>query len=361
MSIRPLIGVLGLAVAAVIVAAPIAKSHAGSPAKTTVAVTINGVYATQGVRQNSSINSRVLTNRYVDGIVLQYSWAVIEPRDAVFNWKPVDSQIAQAEASGKKIALSVTAGYQSPSWLYAEGAEGFQFVWDKPSWGPPPCSVQTIPVPWDPIFLARWTAFVQAFGARYGSNPAVSNVKVTGLNSKTSEISLPLSVNAPINGGQCTSFNDVADWQAVGYTRTKVEAAWQQIANSYQASFPDKQFTAELVPGFPPIDDDGNIIPRATADYQVSADIISNGIADYGLQFVGQNNGLSATWIWPTLVSVSGQIDTGYQMVGVMGNNLQAAVTLAVQSNAKFLEIYTTDILNPKLQSVLASAHQSLQ
>lgn len=335
-------------------AAVTAKPAVSSPA------TINGVYALSAV-QGGLINSQVLANPYVDGIVLHYSWAAIEPRDGVFNWNPVDSQIAQAKARGKKVSLSVMAGYQSPSWLYAEGAEGFQFVWDKP-WGPPLCSVQKIPVPWDSIFLARWTAFVQAFGGRYSSNPTVSHVKIAGINSYTHEIFLPHSVKVSVNGGQCTTFNDVADWQAIGYTRTKVEAGWQQIADTYHLFFPNMKFAAQLLPaGFPPIDANGNLISGQTMDYQVSADILNNGIADYGLQFVGQNNGLSATWIWPTLVSVSGQIYTGYQMVGVMGSSLQAAVTLAVRSKAKFIEIYTTDILNPSLQPVLQSAHQNLQ
>jgi len=357
-----IVSILSLILAAFTIAGPSSIARAAertSTSNVTSTTSINGIYAVGAT--NGAINRQVLANPYVDGIALHYSWATIEPQDGVFNWKLVDNQIAQAKAAGKKVSLSVMAGYQSPAWLYAAGAERFEFVWDM-AWGPPLCSVQTIPVPWDSIFLGRWVAFVQALGNRYGSNPTVSHVKINGINSKTEEIFLPLSVNAPINSGQCTSFNDVADWQAVGYTLTKVEAAWEQIADTYHNSFPQKPFAAQLVPGgFPPINSNGKVIRGAIADYQVSADIISNGIADYGLQFIGQNNGLTAVWIWQELASVSTQIDTGYQMVGVMGSNLGPAVTLAVQSNAKFIEIYGTDILNPKLRSVLKSAHQSLQ
>ena len=148
----------------------------------------------------------------------------------------------------------------------------------------PPCSIQTIPVPWDPIFQARWTAFIRAFGQRYDSNPTVTQVKLTGINYETEEHSLPHSVKASINGGKCKSYNDVANWQSIGYTRVKVMDAWGQIANAYHDFFPHKPFAAQLVPGgFPPIDSNGAIIARQSVDYQVTTDILNAGMTEYRL------------------------------------------------------------------------------
>ena len=319
---------------------------------------IYGVYSLSGAT-TGPINSGILSNPYVDGIVLRYDWNAIEPQDGVFNWSTIDNQIAQVRAHGKMISLGVKAGFRSPSWIYAEGAQKFDFVWDLPSLAPL-CSVQSLPVPWDPIFLSKWNLFVQALGRRYSSNAALTDVKISGINSKTEELTLPHSVNVAINGGQCTSYNDVENWQAIGYTRTKVENAWQQIADTFHSSFPLPNITAQLVPGgVPPIDANGQIIPGEAVDYELSEDLLNRGISDYRL-FAGENNGLSKTWIWQSLVAVAGQITTGYQTLGIMGSNLQPALNLAIKSGAKFVEVYGQDVLDPSQQSTLANAHQIL-
>ncbi|MGO9059168.1 MAG: hypothetical protein ACLQU2_17535 [Candidatus Binataceae bacterium] len=69
---------------------------------------VGGVYALDAVA-NNSINAQVLTNPDVDGIVLRFGWTAIETRDGVFNWKQLDSQIAQAAAHGKKVSIGIFA------------------------------------------------------------------------------------------------------------------------------------------------------------------------------------------------------------------------------------------------------------
>jgi Beta-galactosidase len=346
-----------VAIAALIVTVGIVA--AGATALPAATKSLGGVYAVNSMVKDS-IDTQVLSNPDVDGIVLRFGWTAIEPRDGVFDWSQLDAQIAQAAAYGKKVSIGIFAGYGTPSWLYVAGAQRFKFLWDQ-QWGPPPCSVQTIPVPWDPIFVTRWVAFIRAFGQRYDLNPTVAHVKLTGINYETEEHSLPHSVKASINAGRCISYDDVTDWRSIGYTRTRVIDSWRQIADAYHDFFPHKPFAAQLVPGgFPPIDDDGKIIAGQAVDYQVSTDILSDGMTDFGVQFVGQNNGLSATWVWPQLVSDAGRIDTGYQTAHIMGDTLRAAVDLAINSRAKFLEIYTTDILDPDLQGALAYAHEHL-
>ncbi len=318
-----------------------------------------GLYVLLG-NDEAAIPPRALANPSVDGIALRFSWRALETADGVFNWTPLDTMIAEAALAGKKVSLSVQAGYLTPAWLYSEGVQSIRFVWDQPS-GPAICTVQTMPVPWDPTFLQKWTAFVQAFGVRYNSNPAVAQVKLTGLNSKTQETFLPIANGGPINNGQCNSYNDIASWQAAGYTSIKVEAAWQRIAASFAASFPSKPLTAMLVPGgFPPLDASGNPIVGQPTDYQVSKDIIATGLATLGTAFIAQNNGLSSTWVWKPLTQLSKHTTVGFQTVGVMGNKLAATVKLGLASGGRFLEIYFTDVANPSLQATLAAAHQSL-
>lgn len=318
-----------------------------------------GLYVLLG-NDETSIPPRALANPNVDGIALRFSWQALETADGVFNWTSLDIMIAEAALAGKKVSLSVQAGYLTPSWLYTEGVQSIRFVWDQPS-GPALCTVQTMPVPWDPTFLQKWTAFVQAFGARYNSNPAVAQVKLTGLNSRTQETFLPTANGGPINNGQCNSYNDIASWQAAAYTSIKVEAAWQRIAGAFAASFPSKPLTAMLVPGgFPPLDASGNQILGQTTDYQVSKDIIATGLATLGTAFITQNNGLSGTWVWNPVVQLSKHATVGFQTVGVMKSKLAATVNLGLASGGRFLEIYFTDVANPSLQATLAAAHHSL-
>lgn len=113
--------------------------------------------------------------------------------------------------------------------------------------------------------------------------------------------------------------------------------------------------------GFPPIDNNGHLIPRSTVDRQVSLDLINQGEILYGRgRFAAQSDGLSATYAYPGVSTAADSVDTGYQMVGVMGGSLRDAVVKAVVAKAKFLEIYETDLSNPQLQSTIAYAHSHL-
>jgi hypothetical protein len=333
-----------------------------TPAQSPTPASINGVYDLGGP-DSTSFASSVLANTSVDGLAIRATWSTVEPSDGTFNWSKIDTVLALAQAHGKKVSISVEAGIHTPSWVYAEGAERFQFVWDRP-WGPPLCSIAAIPLPWDSVFQQKWSAFVGAFGKRYDLNPIVSHVKLTGVNGKTQETILPHSVNEDINNGQCMGYDDIANWQAAGYTRTKVEAAFHAIATDFRAAFPHKEFAAMFTPcpgGLPPIDQNGTVIPGAVCDSQGTLDLLNYGINAYGRGiFIGQNNGWSNTWIWLSLVNASPFVDTGYQENHALGSNFPAAVTKAVNDGAKFLEVYQKDLTDTSLQSAIIAAHTGL-
>jgi hypothetical protein len=220
----------------------------------------------------------------------------------------------------------------------------------------------------DPVYLAKWTAFVQAFGARYANNPTVTGVKIAGVNSNDEETVLPYSVNAPISAGgaNCTSYNDVANWRAAGYTRTRVESAWQQSAAAFKSAFPNQVLVAtQQMGGFPPIDNNGNIFTpskySAGQDSQVSLDIIADGYAAYGTQFALQNDGLmSSSGVWSTETSYANEMTTGYQTFSALGSGLPAALKLAAGAHTEYLELYLSDLNTLSLQSAITTTHASL-
>jgi hypothetical protein len=237
------------------------------------------------------------------------------------------------------------------------------FLWDK-SYSFPYCQQVSLPVPWDPIFEAKWGAFIAAFGARYNANPTVSHVKLTGVNGVSQETTLPHGVNEVINNGQCTGYNDVQDWQNLGYTRTLVEGAWELFAGEFNAAFPQTEFAgmfAGCPNGLPPIDENGAVIPGVTCDTQGTTDIINYGVANFGLgRFIGQNNGLTATQISKLITAIASSVETGYQEENPQGTNFGTASTLAINNGADFLEVYESDLTNSSNQSAIVTAHDGL-
>jgi PKD repeat protein len=309
---------------------------------------------------DSGIDPGVYANANVDGVLLRTEWTAIETASGVYDWSYLDGQVAAAAAAGKKVSLVVKAGGNTPAWLYTAGAVSFAYT--DPKTGLP----ATMPLPWDPVFLADWTQFIQALGVRYASWAAVAQVKVTGLNISSEETNLP------------NSTTDTLNWQAAGYTRVEVENAWQTIADAYSQAFPEVNISLIVVPGaFPPIDDYGNIfVSPSGGDPTLINYLINTGIGRYGQQFIVENNGLSDYWISSLVTNVAGQVTTGYQMLWFVtndntyrmnngtpidiGTELQNAVTSGVNGGAQFLEIYQTDVLNSYLAGVIANAHTSL-
>jgi Beta-galactosidase len=337
----------------------------------------SGVYALSNGKKITP--QAVLENPNVDGLALRYSWDELEPREGVFDWSRLDAQIAAAHSHGKKISLGVTAGIHTPAWVYAGGAHYFTFVWDK-SWGPPICSRQRIPIPWDPLFIAKWTAFVRQLGMRYSESRTVVYIKITGINAGTQETLLPHSREIPIvrAADACVSNDDVAEWQASGYSRRKIEQTWLDIAGSFAASFPQSSLGLMLVPGgFPPIQEEGQLMIGKKRDRKIALNLISEGLEKYGSRLVIQNNGLSAAHGWKEMAKLPTGTMNGWQMLWRATNDpscrmnnrlhpcdphsvLLAAVERGLRSNPAFIEIYQADILNPGLQDIVADAHNRL-
>jgi hypothetical protein len=313
---------------------------------------------------NGCVDAGVKANSSVPGIYLRYHWKDIETGDGTYDWSTVDNEVAVGAAAGKKVSISVDTGAFAPAWLFTEGVSTFSFKWTA-SWGFTPCTVQKMPRPWDPVFLAKWGSFVSAFGARYDTNPALTTVKLTGFSSRTPELFLPTDVRKQINvsGKSCTTYDDVTNWQAAGYTRTKAESAWNTIAADFFTAFKHTAVAAMMEPAdFPPIDQNGNIMNvNSGEDDTANTDVISKTIGLYGQQFILQNDGLSKTWIWQTEKSYASQINTGYQMVKfTMGTELPAAVSLGLKGAPTIFEISTPDIDDTTLAGTIRTAAAGL-
>src|SRR4029077_4152656 len=103
---------------------------------------------------------------------LRYGWMDLEPTEGAFNWTYLDSEVARVAAAGKQVLLRIGTMSGRPAWVTTavKNAGGKFFTFTDHG-------VETsIPVFWDPTFLAKKKAMIAALGAHFTNNPAVTIV-----------------------------------------------------------------------------------------------------------------------------------------------------------------------------------------
>jgi hypothetical protein len=104
----------------------------------------------------SGENQRCWTNPAIDGVRWRGGWNRVQRTvDGPYDWSGPDAAVALAQKHGKQIGLSFVALMAPPEGLEAAGCKFVQLSYGR--------------IPWinDPVFLAKWTAFIKAAGARY--------------------------------------------------------------------------------------------------------------------------------------------------------------------------------------------------
>jgi hypothetical protein len=144
--------------------------------------------------------------------------------------------------------------------------------------------------------------------------------------------------------------------------RTKIENTWARLEGEAVTlkAMVGGQFVST---GFPPIDENGNLIPNATVDIQCAKDPANYGILQYATHNLAQNNALTPMRAgWPYINHVASETLTGYQMASAWGNaaDLLKAGNLGIQAGAKYLEFYMSDVIDPNQADALAQLHSSI-
>jgi hypothetical protein len=245
----------------------------------------------------------------------------------------IDAARVAAEQAGGKLSISVTPGVHTPSWVYAAGAAAFSFVWDQP-YGPPIGSLEQMPIPWDPTYLAKWAAFVTALAGKYGNDQLIDHVVATGVNSKTQETFLPSAPQPmPIDGGVAWSLNDRANWLAAGYSDGLMEDTYKKVLAMWVGAFPSTKFAGMFVRwGFPLNPPD------------LSITLMADAVAGYPNSYIAMNNGLSANWVWPAVAELAGKCEIAFQTRGPLGGSVSGALSAAQAAGAGFVEVYPGDV-----------------
>ncbi len=115
--------------------------------------------------------------------VERFDWAVLEPEEGQFDWKPLEDVLADWARVGKVCNVGVMCanthsrqpdGYVTPKWVFDAGAKKTEIELDpKVSTGGTP-GKKMAPVFDDPVFMTKLRVFVQAFGNRYDGDPRIA-------------------------------------------------------------------------------------------------------------------------------------------------------------------------------------------
>ncbi len=306
--------------------------------------------------QRDQLDLTPLSNPVISGVALQVRWRDIEPVQGKPDWSKLDELFAAAESSKKWVHLLVFPGFFSPEWAL-EGTKNDQFAIQ---YGPGAGTVQTLPMPWDTVYLNRWFKFLNLLGDKYGKSPAFRLIGAAGPTSVSVEFTLPKKPG------------DISKWQSDGYTPRKYIGAWQKVFQAYATVFPNQFVSLSLGTGLG-IDERGKIdhqeVPRTRKA------IIEQGMAILGRRFVLQCSDLSAGPVQRTgpdfVIGYSERIITGLQMrtscthnsgdMGAEGNPalaLKKSIEEGMRANnsgqhINYLEIYEPDVVAEDMQPVL--------
>jgi hypothetical protein len=281
-----------------------------------------------------SVMPAVATKPYVDGILVRVAWKDLETADNTYNWALIDSQITAAQTYGKKIALAVGGGPNSPTWLFNQGAQSLSFT--IPFSG-------TIPIPWDTIFLTKWTEFITALGNRYADDTTIQLVYLTHSTSNGFEMQLP--------------FNPTPSYTSISYTDQKVIDSWKQIIDTYNTAFPNHYLTND----FHPVN---------------SSNTIADSVYAYANLTIGNRYGANAWWwtqnnttVYPSQYAILQDSSTTNQFTGIQmaqsgtdspdsfgAGGLPTALNLAISNHICYWEIWNSDIIDGSFDTLFTDA-----
>lgn len=318
-----------------------------------------GVFSLFGDGQPATQSA--LDDPNVVGISVRQGWADLEPSEGNFNWSFLDSEVAKAAAAGKLVMLRIGTQSGKPAWVTTaiQNAGGLFFTFDDD--GVP----TTIPVFWDPTFLAKKKAMIIALGAHFTNNPTVKIVAASFANASSEDWSVPHT--GP----------DVVNWFVVGYTTDKMLDAGRQIIDTTMAAFPN-QYVTLAIGGNGHVGGTGNLDPTAT---YVAANVITTERTLWPGRFIVQINSLStinpvapgpddSVWnlLWKSQPDVAAQMvfwcydDSTYRVNGGVPGDPAAVLTTCVNAaftyGIDYIEVYQKDVVN--LPSVITYARNKL-
>jgi hypothetical protein len=314
--------------------------------------------------ETNGFPDQILNDMRIVGLDVVDKWADVEATEGVYDWSSLDSELAKAEAHGKKVLFGiVSGGLNVPDWLLTHypNIQTFRFTDTNPyhsTYG----QQLTIPIFWDPTFLAKKIALIQAMGTRFSGHSSIVVVGCAFANATTEDWNIP---GAP---------EDVTNLLAAGYTTERMIDIGKTVVDTTMAAFPNQNITMSIARTPNGLDPDPDSLGRSVVDYATTTygrfitakySLAANtpdpatDTSLYNWQvFFNQCPNVSTQMLW----FVSG--DTTYRMnagtPGTPGTVLLDAITIGAHYGTQFQEIYETDLEDATLSSVIDSANTLL-
>lgn len=294
-----------------------------------------------------------------DGVTLTIPWSDLEPGPAVYDWSMIDA--GMRVAGNRPVMIGVEPGVRTPEWVYAAGARSISMTWTF-RYAFAMCATVRLPVPWDPVYVAAWTRFIAALGARFTGNPRVSAIKIAGINGKTIEQVLPVATPAGCPG----AIDPLPEWQAAGYRPSLLTGVWDRLLRAYAAAFPTTPMVLQTGNwSMPGIDDLGRV---RRPDWMLTTALMRQFADAAGGRAILENDALGATsWQWrsplpgvPVAEQAGSPVtpDRSCRMAGGHPPCDPVAVVremLARSGADVFVEFYPPDVNNPSLAGLFAA------
>ncbi len=249
---------------------------------------------------DAAIEDDIYTLDYVDGVVLRYNWAILQPGKSTFNFAPVLSEISKAKFYGKKVSLGIVFGAGIPHWIYDEGVTKLDFK-EIPYQGESDKVISfSMCAPWDKTYLKYFKDFITQLNSSLQADTSIYNnivqVKVGGVNRYSLELALPSEVN--LTNGKDTSTNATEIWQSAGYRPYFVLDAFSQIVRHYRSVFKTKALNIPFIPdpySLPLIGSAGQAIGKNKQT--LMAQLIDKSVVIAGNKLMVQWNALNKNFV----------------------------------------------------------------
>jgi hypothetical protein len=175
---------------------------------------------------------------YISGVTAFFKWSDLEREDGVYDFRDIDELIRMAKPKGKIVNLMFSSGMHAPEWLFQKGVKTSSWTtyWKENKWAEMgESSTLKTPLPWDPIYLDYWKRFITKIAEKYGPEPTVGYVSITG----------------PVQRGLTTTIAakrkaDLNQLAASGYSEEKMSNAWIDMIEHYEKVLGNKRLLLAL-------------------------------------------------------------------------------------------------------------------
>jgi hypothetical protein len=321
-----------------------------------------GLVATIRNDPTQPLDPKPFRSPYIRGIALQILWSDIEPAEGKPNWARLDELFAAAQASHKWVHLYIIPGFFAPAWALQGNVEQDLFKVDYGFYSRGSNQKVPLPMPYDPLYLGRWFAFVKLVSERYGNHPAFLMIGAAGPTSVSEEFTEPDL--HPL---------EIAVWLKHHYTSTKYIEAWQETFQVYAKLFPNQYVSLSHGNGVQ-INALGAYDP--SEPLRTRTEVVGEGLSTLGARFVFQSSALRGNDHHEEdiqmVISYNGRCATGFLLstscenaaaaMGAIGNP-PLALTRTIMNgmqlspstgkHADYIEVHAIDVDAADLQPVL--------